>query len=46
MVYRNILHTDSIEEKKKNYKKVSKEDIMNLAKKIKTMKIVVLRDKK
>ena len=40
----NVLHTDSMADRIKNYKKVTKEDVMTLAKKIKTMKLVLLRD--
>ena len=44
IVSRNVLHTDSMADRIKNYKKVTKEDVMALAKKIKTMKLVLLRD--
>lgn len=41
----NVLHTDPMGIRIKNYKKVTKQDVMTLAKKIKTMKLVLLRDK-
>ena len=41
----NVLHTDPMDIRIKNYKKVTKQDVMALAKKIKTMKLVLLRDK-
>ena len=45
MVSRNELNTDTLDTRIKNYKKVTKTDVMNLAKKLKNMKLVLLRDK-
>lgn len=45
LVSQNYLNKDDLATRIKNYKKVTKEDVMNLAKKLKTMKIALLRDK-
>ncbi len=44
MSYYHLSH-DTIEEKIRNYKKITKKDVMELAKKLKTINIVLLRDK-
>ena len=45
MLYRYHFNSDTLEEKINNYKKVTKKDVMNLAKKVKKIKVVLLRDK-
>ena len=45
MMSLNELNKDNLEDRIKKYKKVTKEDVMNLAKKLKNMKLVLLRDK-
>ena len=45
MLYRYHFNSDTLEEKINNYKKVTKKDVMNLAKKVKKIKAVLLRDK-
>ena len=45
MLTTNHFMNESIKERIKIYKKITKEDVINLAKKMKLMKIVLLRDK-
>ncbi len=44
MFSRNHINKDSLEDRMKKYKKVTREDVMALAKKLKKMNTVVLRD--
>lgn len=45
LLYRYHFGSDTIKEKINNYKKITKKDVMNLAKKVKKIKTVLLRDK-